>query len=247
MGKTSYRTPLNVPGRIGWFTMEIVGPIALWYTMSSLSKQQGITDLPWQNKVLAGLFMLHYSNRAVLYPILQPSMSPIHAIIWIAGVVFQLLNGSSIGCWLGGYGPTTQAEWRAHGFSVLQFAIGLVVFYVGMTCNFFSEEELREIRRNEQKRQARLAGEGKKNIEKHYELPNNFLFKYMLFPHYFMEWVEWSGFWIAAGLGCVPARNFLLNEVVAMFPRTVSGKKWYREKFGEDAVKRKWASIPGIY
>ena len=57
MGKTSVVSRFNVPGRIGWMVMECPGFMTLLYIMNTLPAQQGITDLPWQNKVLAGLFV----------------------------------------------------------------------------------------------------------------------------------------------------------------------------------------------
>lgn len=249
MGKTSTNSALNIPGRIAWFTMECPGFLTLLYIMNNLPSEHGITDLPWQNKVLAGLFVLHYAYRAVVFPFIQPSMAPIHPIVWSAAFYFQISNATCLGSWLAAYGPTTQQEWRDEGFSVLRFAVGLVVFYVGLTSNYFCDEELREIRRKEQRRQEHLARQGHKpkSIEKHYSVPENGLFKYMLYPHYFMEWIEWLGYWIAAGWSCGPARAFLVNEVFAMLPRAVSGKKWYVEKFGEEKIKRKYAVIPGIW
>lgn len=246
MGKTSVNSKFNIPGRIAWLTMEVPGVMTLLYYMKTLPAQYGITDLPWQNKVLAGLFVIHYTYRAIIFPLIQPSMSPIHAVIWINAVIFQVCNGSALGGWLAAYGPTTQEAWAAQS-STLQFAVGLVLFYVGLTGNYFSDEELREIRRNETRRQEKLKEKGQRNIEKHYEVPNNGLFKYMLYPHYFMEWVEWVGFWIAAGFPCAPARCFLLNEVFSMLPRAVSGGKWYKEKFGEEKIKGKYVIIPGVY
>ncbi|KAI5925985.1 3-oxo-5-alpha-steroid 4-dehydrogenase-domain-containing protein [Camillea tinctor] len=246
MGKTSVNSILNIPGRIAWFTMEVPGFTTLLYIMTNLPAQHGITDLPWQNKVLAALFVIHYVYRAVLFPIIQPSMSPIHAFVWIQAIMFQLCNATCIGSWLAAYGPTTQEEWQAQPLSVLRFSIGLVVFYVGLASNYFADEELREIRRTELRRQQRLEKQGK-TINKHYEVPQNGLFRYMLFPHYFMEWVEWLGYWIAAGVGCAPARCFLLNEFFSMLPRAVAGGKWYKERFGEEKIKGKYIIIPGVY
>ncbi|CAJ2511300.1 Uu.00g069250.m01.CDS01 [Anthostomella pinea] len=245
MGKTSVASKLNIPGRIAWMTMEVPGFVTLLYIMSTLPGEHGITDLPWQNKVLGSLFVIHYIYRAVLFPIIQPSMSPIHAAVWASAIFFQLCNATAIGSWLAAYGPTTQDEWRAQS-SVLQFSIGVVVFFVGLTANYFSDEELREIRRGELGRQNGLKKQGR-TVDKHYEVPQNGLFKYMLFPHYFMEWVEWTGYWIAAGVSCTPARCFLLNEISAMLPRAVAGGKWYKEKFGEDKIKGNWVIIPGVY
>jgi 3-oxo-5-alpha-steroid 4-dehydrogenase 1 len=179
-------------------------------------------------------------------------MSPIHLFPWLVAIGFQVLNGVCLGSWLGAYGPVTDAQWAVQS-SIPQFALGVAVFYIGLASNFFHDEELREIRRRELKRreteqrEKESKGEGKATVDKHYEIPQAGLFKYMLFPHYFSEWVEWTGFWMAAGWGCVPARTFLLNEFFAMFPRAVRGKWWYTEKFGEKDIKKKWAVIPGVW
>lgn len=252
MGKTSTNSAFNLPGRIAWMTMECPGFMTLLYIMNTLPAQHVITDLPWQNKVLAALFVMHYIYRAVIFPWIQPSMSPIHLLVWAFAFVFQLLNATCIGGWLAAYGPVTKAGWDAQlsPFPTLQFVVGIAVFYIGLSANYFHDDELREIRRREQRRQERLAreqGVAVASVDKHYSIPQAGLFKIMLFPHYFVEWVEWTGFYIACGLSCVPARMFVINEIAAMLPRAVNGKKWYVEKFGEEKIRNKWAVIPGIW
>lgn len=254
MGKTSEASPFNIPGRIAWMAMECPGFLTLLYIMRTLPAQHGITDLPWQNLVLAGLFVIHYLNRAVIFPLIQPSMAPIHISVAAMAMGFQVCNATSIASWLAAYGPVTAEAWKSQS-SVPQFALGLLVFYAGLAGNYFHDEELREIRRREQRRQDKIREEQVKNgdsvdahapITKHYAIPEAGLFRYMLFPHYFCEWVEWLGFWMAAGLSCTPARAFFINEVFSMLPRAVNGKAWYIAKFGEDKVGKKWAVIPGV-
>lgn len=276
MGKTSVTSRLNIPGRIAWLTMEAPGFMTLLYHLRTLPPQLpspsaaiGLNQpfhldgdsLPWQNQVLAALFTIHYIYRAIFFPFMQPSMSPMHAVIWLSGLCFQLVNGLAIGCWLGGYGPVTQEDWAAQyllpgNLGTAQFVVGITVFYLGLAANYYHDDELREIRRR-QKRKAARNGNGKKDddgksgkeggVDKHYEIPQAGLFKVMLYPHYFVEWVEWFGFWMATGWGCVPARCFLFNEIAAMLPRAVSGRKWYAEKFGEEEIKGRWAVIPGVW
>ncbi|KAH6999651.1 3-oxo-5-alpha-steroid 4-dehydrogenase-domain-containing protein [Ilyonectria destructans] len=249
MGKTSVDSRLNLPGRIGWLTMEVPGFMTLLYLMKTMPVLHGIDDLPWQNKVLAGLFVIHYSYRAVMFPFLQPTMSPLHIGVWLMAVGFQLFNATCLGAWLAAYGPITEEEWTSQS-SILQFALGIIIFYLGLSSNFFHDEELRDIRRREQARQDRIrleTGNISKGVDKHYQIPQAGLFRYMLFPHYMCEWVEWTGFWMAAGWGSVPARTFLINEVFTMVPRAVRGKWWYMERFGEDKVGKKWAVVPGIW
>lgn len=195
--------------------------------------------------------VMHYLYRAVTFPFIQPSMSPIHVFVWASAVFFQVMNGTLIGSWLAAYGPTTKEAWAAQlaPYPTLQFAVGITVFYLGLAANFYHDDELRDIRRREQQRQARLAKEqGVKpgSVEKHYQIPQAGLFKYVLYPHYLVEWVEWFGFYLACGFGSVPALMFVVNEVSAMLPRAVNGRKWYVDKFGEEKLRSKRAIIPGL-
>ncbi len=48
--------------------MECPGFLTLLYIMNTLPAQHGITDLPWQNKVLAGLFVRLLRLSAALAP-----------------------------------------------------------------------------------------------------------------------------------------------------------------------------------
>lgn len=273
MGKTSVDSRLNLPGRVAWILMEAPGFMTLLYMMKTLPQMHGIDDLPWQNRVLAGLFVsarrffffftfgqvlflpssrpqvIHYTYRAIIFPLIQPSMSPIHILVALMAVGFQVLNGTCIGAWLAAYGPVTAEAW-AEQSSTGQFVAGIAIFYIGLASNFFHDEELREIRRTEKRRQERILGEragGKTvSVEKHYQVPQAGLFRYVLYAHYLCEWLEWTGFLMAAGWGCAPAWAFLTNEVCAMLPRAVKGKKWYIERFGEDKIRNKWAVLPGI-
>jgi 3-oxo-5-alpha-steroid 4-dehydrogenase 1 len=193
-------------------------------------------------------------------PFLNPSMSPIHPLVWLFALVFQLSNGTSIGCWLAGYGPTTRAEWQkeANYKSGGRMALGIMIWALGFALNVWHDDELREIRRSAARNQRKQAAEagpstgkgkgkgGEKSVDKIYMIPQNGLFTWILYPHYLCEWIEWGGFWMAGGWNCVPARNFLVNEIAAMLPRAVSGKKWYIDRFGKEKVGNKKAIIPGI-
>ena len=56
-GKTSVESRLNIPGRIGWATMEAPGFITLLYIMFTLPQQNGIEKLPPANWLMAVLFV----------------------------------------------------------------------------------------------------------------------------------------------------------------------------------------------
>jgi 3-oxo-5-alpha-steroid 4-dehydrogenase 1 len=177
-------------------------------------------------------------------------MAPMHLIVWVSALSFQIVNAISIGGWLGGHGPTTLEDWSGRLYSI---QIGMIIWAVGFMGNIYHDDDLREIRRaanRRLKREAEKEGKSMKQLEREqgkvYMLPKNGLFQLVLFPHYFCEWVEWLGFWIVGGWDCVPARAFLGNEIASMSPRALSGWRWYVAKFGRDKVGSRKAVIPGL-
>jgi 3-oxo-5-alpha-steroid 4-dehydrogenase 1 len=247
--------------------MESAGFITLLYIMYSLPRELGISELPWGNWTLAGCFVranlnstlhaahtnqalqqvIHYLYRALLAPLyLNPSMSPMHPLVWLMAFGFQVMNGLSIGGYLAGYGPTTQYYWTAR--SEYMF-IGLVIWCWGLMANIFHDDDLREIRRSALRKQVKEAKEKGTSVEgvgKIYMVPKNGLFRYVLHAHYLCEWIEWTGWWIIGGWGFHPGRNFVINEVTTMLPRALQGKRWYEKKFGKEKLEGRKAVIPGL-
>ena len=250
MGKTSKESRFNIPGKIGWITMEVPGTIALLYCMSTIPAD-GITSLPLENRILGSLFVIHYLNRAIVGPIISPSMAPMSPFVWMFALVFQVMNGASIGGWLAGYGSHKQWKEDESYISNTRFQVGVLIWALGLLGNIWHDDELREIRRvaareQKQKEEKEEKDGNRKPVDKVYKVPENGLFRWILFPHYLCEWIEWGGFWLAAGGHCTPARTFLLNEIATMLPRAMHGKEWYEKKFGKDKVAGRKAVIPGI-
>ncbi|KAI9801285.1 MAG: hypothetical protein M1833_002855 [Piccolia ochrophora] len=250
-GKTAVDSRFNLPGKLAWMTMEIPGSITLLYIMFSLPCEGGIkTPLPWANWLMAGMFVFHYMYRAVLAPlVLNPTMSPMHPIAWVAAFCWQVANATSIGGWLAGYGPRTVEDW-AGKYGWIEF--GMMVWALGLMANIYHDDELREIRRAAARRQNRR-GEAQgdstketKKVDKVYEVPQNGLFRAILYPHYLCEWIEWAGFWMVGGSGCLPARSFLFNEIASMAPQAVWGRRWYLQRFGAEKIGARKAIIPGV-
>ena len=126
-----------------------------------------------------------------------------------------------------------------------------MLFALGFLGNIYHDDELREIRRaaarSQQRKQADQQDPKKTtSVDKVYMMPENGLFRLVLYPHYLCEWCEWAGFWMIGGLGCVPARAFLVNEIASMLPRAIRGKQWYINRFGKEKVGDRKAVIPGI-
>lgn len=201
--------------------------------------------LPIGNWTMAGVYTIHYIYRAFLFPLLNPSMSPIHPFVAASAFGWQIINGICIGGWLAGYGPRTVHDWSGQAAFTM---IGLIMWGWGLMGNIYHDDELREIRRVAMKKgeAEKNAGKGKVDIKKYYEVPQSGLFRFVLYPHYLCEWFEWAGFWMIGGWGCVPARSFLLNEISTMLPRALSGRRWYVERFGKEKVGGRKAVIPGL-
>ncbi|KAI9734800.1 MAG: hypothetical protein M1818_006787 [Claussenomyces sp. TS43310] len=261
LGKTSGQSRLNIPGKIGWITMEAPGFITLLYIMLTLPSKAGLDTLPWENWAMGTLFTFHYIYRSIIGPLLSPSMSPIHPFVWTFALCFQIANAISIGGWLGGYGYTTRAEWasgyRNSSISGARMELGFMIWALGFVVNVFHDDELREIRRAATRNHEKRAKEaesstgkgkaaGKPNVDKFYLIPKNGLFWWIFYPHYVAEWVEWAGFWLMGGSQFVPGRTFLINEIATMTPRAIQGKKWYVERFGEEKIAGRKALIPGL-
>jgi 3-oxo-5-alpha-steroid 4-dehydrogenase 1 len=243
MGKTSTKSILNIPGKLGWFTMEVPGLALVLYNASRLSPA-GILELPVPNQILLGMFTMHYVNRAILAPlVLNPSMAPIHLFVWLAALSVQVLNGISIGAWIGRYGRVTDAAWAGRENQMIW---GAGLFTLGLVSNMWHDEELREIRRAEvDKREAEAKKKGTKaDLSRVYALPERGLFAYVLYPHYLSEWIEWGGYLLFCGLDCVPLQTFLMLEILSMLPRAYNGWYWYVEKFGRKEVGNRKAVIP---
>jgi len=264
MGKTSTDSRFNLPGRLSWVLAELVGPVNLLYILLTLpSKLTPTPDsptsfvgtgLPAQNEILACLYLLHYVNRAAVSPLfLAPSMSPIHPLIVCIMALFQYINSTNIACWLVYSVLTSQPRPETQSVVFVSFAsiIGLLAFILGLAGNIRSETTLYSLRRGAAKRKAKSEGKAFITYDKVYVIPPpEGMFKYILYPHYVFEWLEWTGFWIlsgAWGLGWgfdSPALWFVLDEVTTMLPRAFSGRRWYEQRFGKRAVAGRAGAIP---
>ncbi|EXJ63199.1 hypothetical protein A1O7_03646 [Cladophialophora yegresii CBS 114405] len=262
MGKTSYATSrFNLPGRYAWAAAELVGPINLIYILTTLpsklrpppevATRSLVLGLPIQNVILACLYLLHYVNRALVSPLyLNPSMSPIHVFVTIFMMVFQFTNSTSIATWL----VYSVLDVEAGSRPIVSFGsiIGVTMFLLGLAGNIWTETRLYEMRRGAARRKAKAEGKAVVTYDKVYVIPPvEGFFKHILYPHYVLEWLEWSGYWLLGGIwGLGWGSNsaafwFLVCEIATMLPRAVTGRKWYEAKFGKRAVGGRAAAIPG--
>jgi 3-oxo-5-alpha-steroid 4-dehydrogenase 1 len=166
-------------------------------------------------------------------------------------MIFQFTNSTSIATWLVYSVRNTDNENRS--LVSLGSITGIVLFVLGLAGNIWTETRLYELRRGAAKRKAKSEGKAIVTYDKVYVIPPaEGFFMHILYPHYVLEWLEWSGYWLLGGIWGLgwgsdsAAFWFLMCEVAVMFPRAVAGRKWYEERFGKRAVGGRAGAIPGL-
>lgn len=224
---------MNIPGRIAWSVMEIVGPINLIYNLSLGSPS--FSELPAANQLVAALYCIHYFNRGIISPFFSaPSMSPIHAFVMTSAIAFNWFNSSCIAGWVRGYaipvpgfktdgtGALASLSSSSSSSSLPEILplVGVALFIIGMAGNIYSETALFRFRREEAAKRAAKktdsqtpAGDAK--YHKVYVIPPvKGVFRSILYPHYVFEWIEWTGFALA-GTAVFPLSAFAKTNVAS--------------------------------
>lgn len=241
--------------------MELVGPITFLVALIRAPLASGTSTPPLNlslrdpRTLLALLYIVHYANRAVISPLRSPPRSKAHISIPLAAIFFNLVNGSLLGAYLTSPGAHallgSSSASSSSAFSRTSFWLGLGLWATGFAGNILHDEVLMNIRRDALKK-ADNKGSGQKP---HYGIPRGYLYRYISYPNYFCEWVEWAGFSLAAapfpvlsyaGLTtAAPPWLFFFSEVFLMGSRAYRGHLWYHDKFPEYPKERK-AVIPFI-
>ncbi|KAF8074060.1 3-oxo-5-alpha-steroid 4-dehydrogenase-domain-containing protein [Lyophyllum atratum] len=200
-----------VDGIKSWIVMELVSPLLFLYTFltSPLSPSSKPPSLTSPQSLLAALYLIHYANRAILSPLRTPSRSKSHLIVPLVAVAFNTINGSLMGSYLSS--PTAESFLGTSLTPLLSrptFVVGIVLWAVGFAGNIYHDEILLDIRRKAQTKKEQDQGKGE-----HYAIPQGALYKYVSYPNYFCEWIEWTGFALAAAP--VPFSSSTLPSLLA--------------------------------
>ena len=210
----------QVPARIGWMAME--APALL---LVALGLALGSRPLDGYSLLLGAMFLAHYVNRTLIFPLrLPPTSRPMPLSIVLSAVFFNLVNGSLQGLWLGELAPQALPL----RFSEARVAVGLGLFLVGAAINLQSDAILRRLRRE---------GSG-------YRVPQGGLFRFVSCPNYFGEMVEWTGF--ALVMGALPGFAFLAWPLANLVPRALEHHRWYRATF-PDYPRQRRALVPFLF
>ncbi len=209
-----------IPNRLGWVIMEL--PSLVMFIVFFLV---GPNPVNFVTLIFFLLYVTHYSNRAIIFPLRTNSSNKLMPlIIAIFAIFFNLINGFINGYYFG----TVSGEYGIEWLYDIRFITGGLLFILGMAINLKSDNVLLALRRSS---------------KKGYSIPTGGLFTYISCPNFFGEILEWTGFaimtWSPAALA------FAIWTIVNLVPRALDHHKWYRDKFSDYPAKRK-ALIPFV-
>ncbi|KAK7042451.1 S5A-reductase domain-containing protein, partial [Favolaschia claudopus] len=261
-----------VNGINSWILMELVSPACFLYAffkapLSPVPATRAFSLISPQS-LLVGAYLIHYFNRSLVSPLRAGSRAKAHIIVPLCAALFNVFNGSLLGAFLSSPSAPTPSA-----FTRPTFWIGLALWAAGFAGNIAHDEILMNIRRRA--KSTGKAKDGSTSSDGHYAIPHGLLYRYISYPNYFCEWVEWLGFAIAAdprlicslasGNFSVPSWStqifgppsaflplfsppwvFFVSEVMLMIPQAYRGQKWYLNKFGDSYPKERKMVIPFI-
>lgn len=208
-----------INNRLGWFIMEVPSLIlVLYYTIT----YGNFTN--WLMLTAGTLYVAHYFHRSIIFPLrIHTKGKKMPVLIMLFAVLFNLVNGSLNGYWLGVLAP----ENSLHGIHMLRFILGIAIFVTGFIINQYHDRILIRLRKS---------SDG-------YKIPYGGLFKYISCPNFFGEVIEWAGFAILCW--SLPSLAFVIWTTVNLIPRALDHHKWYRSSFTDYPPDRK-AILPNI-
>jgi len=228
-----------VNGQVAWVVQELPSFVIasyLWYTSASIESVEQTGKIQTylslnainQRTVLLTLYLLHYTNRAFIFPLRIRGGKPTPFGIMMMAFSFCLWNGYIQGRSL--TLPVTSSTEALFLQDILspRFVIGVFLFFVGMNINMHADNVLRNLR---------------KPGETGYKIPRGGAFEYVSGANFFGEIIEWIGFAIAAW--SLPAFAFAVFTACNIGPRALAHHSWYLERF-KDYPKSRKALIPFI-
>jgi protein-S-isoprenylcysteine O-methyltransferase Ste14 len=211
----------TINARWGWFWMELPSPLVLSYFFFTGSA--GPNAVTW---IFWGLWVAHYTNRALIYPLRQRDhQKKMPVAIMGSAIFFNVINGFLNGYFLGNYGEAYSLAWLSSPW----FVGGLLLFLIGWFINVQSDHILLNLR---------------KPGEKTYKIPKKGLFRYVSCPNLLGEIVEWLGY--ALLVSSLPAWSFALWTWANLAPRAWAHHRWYQTKFENYPSQRK-ALLPFLW
>uniref|UniRef100_A0A0N5A6Q2 3-oxo-5alpha-steroid 4-dehydrogenase (NADP(+)) n=2 Tax=Parastrongyloides trichosuri TaxID=131310 RepID=A0A0N5A6Q2_PARTI len=181
-------------------------------------------EYDFYNFIVTMLFVTHYFQRSIIYPLLMKSKNLVPIEIVLSAFLFCTING-----FLQGYSHLLYIKYQSNTFSTVTSWIGFIIFALGMFINIQADHILRNLR---------------KEGETDYKIPVGGVFDYVTCANYFGEIIEWFGFFLVAK--SLPSLVFMFFTITNIGPRAIQHHQWYLEKFDNYPKNRK-VLIPFVF
>jgi len=204
--------------KFAWFIQEIISPITFSYFFIT-----GIADKNIISWILFTIWVGHYINRSIIFPIRLSNTSKIPLSVILSAVFFNLING-----FINGYHLGNLAFFDSNYIYNINFIFGVLIFILGLFINVTSDNILIKI----------------KSENKGYQIPNGLFYKHISCPNYLGEILEWIGFAIICY--SLPALLFAVWTIANLLPRALANHRWYKLKFQDKYPENRKAILPFI-
>lgn len=221
-----------VPAWLAWMLMESpnLWVTALVWRMATASPPSEFAEgaQSTTTRILLGMFIAHYVNRALIYPLRagRGDAAAMPFSVMALAFSFCLWNGALQSSALLLTPATERPLWRV--------AAGAAIWLFGLLTNVHSDEVLLSLRRTRH-----LRKDGEK-----YAIPTGGMFRFVSAANYTGEIIEWAGFALACG--SLPAVAFAVFTFANLAPRGESHHHWLQEKF-RDYPRERRAVIPFLW
>lgn len=218
---------LKLGSRMGWIIMELPGLLVFPVIYFMGPNAYEVVPL-----FFLAIWMMHYSNRALITPMLmrvQPGTAASFSFnVIVAGWITLFLHGYFNAAYLTEYGDQYTQDW----FSDPRFFLGLLIYATGFVLNIYSDYILRNLR-----------SKTPDSNEPRYKIPYGGAFRWVTCPQYLGEILSFTGFAIMTwNLGAV----FVLAMTAGnLIPRALYTHRWFRKNFEDYPTERK-AIFPGL-
>ena len=178
------------------------------------------------NRVLLGLFVAHYVNRTLVFPIRMVGGKPTPVYTFLCAFAFCCVNGFLQGRALTKWTPMGE-EWVRDP----RFIAGVALWCAGVWINTRADAILRSLRKGPE--------------DKGYYIPRGGMFEWVSGANFFGEIVEWCGFAIAcwSWTGLV----FALCTILNVAPRARKHHLDYKRRFGDRYPAERTAVFPYVW
>lgn len=212
---TTTKWGVSINNKLGWILMEMPSLGLMLYFL--FNGTYSLSNYSW---VLFLLWILHYTNRTLIYPFrIKSTPKKMPLLIVVNAIVFNFMNAGLNGYFLA---ELSNGLYTQTWLSSFHFYVGLFFFLAGAFINLKSDSILIRLR---------------KPGETGYKIPQGFLFKYISSPNLFGEIIEWTGFAIMARN--VPALSFAVWTYANLVPRAKNHHDWYKRNFDDYPEERK--------